>query len=110
MDLTNGHNCEGGRPPLHLPVDSGATWEPTLGALALAISGNCCLDGFDKMSEATQSALHEMMEQQQTLNIVKTDIISQLNARISPLVTAIPYESRVRSPPGPPPGVTLLHC
>ena len=28
MDVTCGHNCGGGRPPLPLPVDSGVTWEP----------------------------------------------------------------------------------
>ena len=43
MDVTSGHNCGGGWPPLPLPVDSGATCEPLLSAqLRLLFPGACC--------------------------------------------------------------------
>lgn len=59
------------------------------GATVLTDTGTLCVDEFDKMTKTDRSALHEVMEQQQT-TLAKMGFFLTMKARVSILAAANP--------------------
>lgn len=76
-----------------LSKEAGGEYGIEAGALVLADQGICCLDEFDKMTNANHDGLLEAMEQQQ-ISIAKAGVVVSLPARCSIIAAANPKHGK----------------
>lgn len=69
------------------------TWALEAGAVVLADTGLLCVDEYDKLTETTQKALNEPMEQM-VVSSAKAGLVQTMTARTSVLACANPKNSK----------------